>query len=46
VKGDMCRIGTLEKIPPWVRVSDRKGKNVARPVPKECSKSSSIEKWS
>jgi hypothetical protein len=26
VKGDMCRITTLRKIPPWVKVSDRKEK--------------------
>jgi hypothetical protein len=27
---------TLEKIPPWVKVSDRKGKSVAKLVFKEC----------
>jgi hypothetical protein len=34
------------KIPPWVRVSEQKGKNVARPAPKECSKSLATTKWS
>jgi hypothetical protein len=32
----MCRIRTLGKIPPWVKVSDRKGKSVARLAFKEC----------
>ena len=30
VQGDMCRTTTIKKIPPWVKVLDRKGKNVAR----------------
>jgi hypothetical protein len=33
VKGD---IRILEKIPPWVKVSDREGKSVARLAFKEC----------
>jgi hypothetical protein len=36
VKGDMCRIRTLDKIPPWVKVLDHKGKIVARIAFKEC----------
>jgi hypothetical protein len=36
VQGDMCRIRTLRKIPPWAKVSDRKGKSVARLAFKEC----------
>jgi hypothetical protein len=33
VQGDMCRIRTLGKILPWVKVSERKGKNTARLAP-------------
>jgi hypothetical protein len=40
------QIRTLRKIPPWVKVSDRKGKNVARLAPKEFSKGSSTTIWS
>jgi hypothetical protein len=46
VQGDMCRIRTLRKIPPWVRVSERKGKNTARLAPTECSKILATTKWS
>jgi hypothetical protein len=31
----MCRIRTLGKIPPWVKVSDHKGKSVVRIAFKE-----------
>jgi hypothetical protein len=34
----MYSIRTLGKIPPWVRVSKCRGKNVARPAPMEFSK--------
>ena len=30
MKGDMCKIGTLGKIPPWVKVSDHEGKHATR----------------
>jgi hypothetical protein len=32
----MCRIKTLVKIPPWVKVSDREGKSATRIAFKEC----------
>jgi hypothetical protein len=30
VQGYICRIRTLGKIPPWVKVSDREGKSATR----------------
>jgi hypothetical protein len=42
----MCRINTLGKIPPWVRVSKSKGKNVESIAPMECSESLETTKWS
>jgi hypothetical protein len=35
VQGDMCRILTLRKIPPWVKLSDREGKSAIRLAFKE-----------
>jgi len=46
VQGDMFRMRTIEKIIPWVRVSNRKGKNVETLAPKEFSKGSSTTIWS